>query len=62
MAETIRAELENAVQDLFIKYQNAAGIVSGDVDPLDALALDEAMETTAAIIAGILSRQEGGQA
>ena len=62
MAETIRAELENAVQDLFIKYQNAAGIVSGDVDPCDALELDNAMDATAAIIAGILSRQEVNQA
>jgi hypothetical protein len=61
MMEAIKTELENAVQDLFIKFQNAAGIVSGDVEPLDALALDEAIETTAAIIAGILSKQEGRQ-
>ena len=62
MMEAIKTELENAVQDLFIKYQNAAGIMSGDVEPCDALKLDNAMDATAAIIAGILSKQEVNQA
>ena len=41
LKEGITQELENAVNNLFIKYQNQLGINSGDIEPLQACRLEE---------------------
>ena len=56
--DTIKGELENAVNDIFLRHQTEEGIESGDVSPLDGLEMDGTIQILAQEIYGILSLQK----
>lgn len=53
----ISADIENAVDDIFVKYQNEMNITSGDIDPVDTLLLTEAQNSLASVINDVLMKQ-----
>lgn len=55
--EAILKTVEDRIENIFLDYQNLLNIQSGDIAPWDALALDEATEKVADIIAVVLSKQ-----
>lgn len=52
--------IENRVEDIFIDFQNAMEIKSGDISPLDALELEKRERSLATMIADILVYQKEG--
>ena len=51
--------LRSKVEDIFIDFQNALGVESGDIEPLAALELQRREEELAGIIADVLVQQKG---
>lgn len=51
-------DIENAINDIFIKYQNELKINSGDVTPGLAIKLSESIESVAEYMEEILAYQE----
>ena len=49
----IKEKLESAIDDIFNEYQTNYNM-SGDIEPLQALALDDAIEKTTEIIQSVL--------
>jgi hypothetical protein len=52
--------LKDRVEDIFIDFQNAMQIQSGDISPLDALELEKRESSLATMIADILVYQKEG--
>ena len=52
--------LKDRVEDIFIDFQNAIEIKSGDISPLDALELEKRESSLATMIADILVHQKEG--
>lgn len=52
--------LKDRVKDIFIDFQNAMEIKSGDISPLDALELEKRESSLATMIADILVYQKEG--
>jgi len=52
--------LKDRVEDIFIDFQNAMQIQSGDISPLDALELEKRESHLATMIADILVYQKEG--
>lgn len=52
--------LKDRVEDIFIDFQNAMEIKSGDITPLDTLELEKRESSLAAMIADILVYQKEG--
>jgi len=52
--------IKNRVEDIFIDFQNAMEIKSGDISPLDALELEKRESSLATMIADILVHQKEG--
>jgi hypothetical protein len=52
--------LKDRVEDIFIDFQNAIEIKSGDISPLDALELEKRESSLATMIADILVHQKKG--
>lgn len=52
--------LKDRVEDIFIDFQNAMEIKSGDISPLDALELEKRESSLATMIADILVYQKEG--
>lgn len=51
--------LKDRIEDIFIDFQNAMEIKSGDITPLDALELEKKESGLATMIADILVYQKG---
>lgn len=51
--------IKNRVEDIFIDFQNAMEIKSGDISPLDILELEKRERSLATMIADILVYQKG---
>ena len=51
--------LKDRVEDIFIDFQNAMGIKSGDIYPLYAMELEKRESRLATMIADILVHQKG---
>lgn len=51
--------LKMRVEDIFIEFQNAMKIRSGDIDPLTALHLEQKQEQLAEMITNVLITQKG---
>ena len=52
--EIIMYELEDAINNIFLKHQDELGITSGDIDIPQAIKLDELTEQTAELIIEVL--------
>lgn len=52
--------LKDRVDDIFIDFQNAMEIKSGDISPLDAMELEKRERSLATMIADILVYQKEG--
>lgn len=52
--------IKNRVEDIFIDFQNAMEIKSGDISPLDALELEKRERSLATMITDILVYQKEG--
>lgn len=52
--------LKDRVEDIFIDFQNAMEIKSGDISPLDALELEKRESSLTTMIADILVYQKEG--
>ena len=52
--------LKDRIEDIFIDFQNAMEIKSGDITPLDALELEKRESHLATMIADILVYQKNG--
>lgn len=57
LTNDLKDRLDAFVESLFIDCQQAFGIKAGDIDPLDQLELDEALETAAETICRVLEYQ-----
>lgn len=53
----IKTDLENAINDIFVKYQTALNIESGDIEPLKAYDLEVKTDAMTALIAEVLKAQ-----
>jgi len=51
--------LKDRIEDIFIDFQNAMEIKSGDITPLDAMELEKRERSLAIMIADILVHQKG---
>lgn len=51
--DEIHAKLTDAIDEIFGEYQTKYGM-SGDIEPLQALALDESIDRTTEIIQSVL--------
>lgn len=52
--------LKDRIEDIFIDFQNAMEIKSGDITPLDAMELEKRERSLATMIADILVYQKEG--
>lgn len=52
--------LKDRIEDIFIDFQNAMEIKSGDITPLDAMELEKRERSLATMIADILVYQKKG--
>ena len=57
----IKEALEEKINDLFIEAQQEAGIISGDLDPIDAIRLEAAANVLVEAMEKILARQAGNR-
>ena len=51
--------LESKIESIFLECQNAIGIKSGDISPLDALQLEQKEKELAELITEIIFQQKG---
>lgn len=52
--------IEEKVNEIFLAYQNTHQITNGDIEPMDALKLDEIEEMLKAHIEHVCAKQKGG--
>lgn len=52
--------IHDKINEIFLEMQEKEGITNGDIEPLDALFLDELEEQLAQVINHILDYQKGG--
>ena len=52
-------DIMGRIEDLFIDYQQAMKVKSGDIDPLSALNLEQKEKELAEIITNVLVAQKG---
>lgn len=57
-ADVLGALMEK-VEDIFIDFQNALQVKSGDISPLDAMELEKREKSLATMIADVLLFQKG---
>lgn len=50
----IKSDVEEKVNEVFLKHQEMLGIKSGDINPFDQIDLDSAIEDLSNIIAKVL--------
>ncbi len=50
--------LEKKVNEIFVEIQDREGITSGDIEPFDAVELDELEEHMASLIAKVISYEK----
>lgn len=53
-------ELQNAIDAIMLRYQTAEGITSGDIDPLDARAIDDNIDSIAEVMMRVLTYEKDG--
>ena len=58
MEERIFNDLDEAINNIFLKYQDELGIDSGDIAPLDFLKLEAMEKELSVLIASILDYQK----
>lgn len=59
LREDVLGFLQERIEDLFIDFQNALQVKSGDIDPMDSLQLQQKEEQLAGVITEILVKQKG---
>lgn len=52
--EQIKSDVEEKINEVFLKHQEMLGIKSGDIDPFDQVELDDIIENLSDIIAKVL--------
>ena len=57
--ETLYSLVEERVNDIFLEYQTANGIKSGDLSPMQSLQLDELQNTLTDLIMSVGSKNNG---
>lgn len=55
----VLGDIMGRIEDLFIDYQQAMKVKSGDIDPLSALTLEQKEKELAEIITNVLVTQKG---
>ena len=55
----VLGDIMGRIEDLFIDYQQAMKVKSGDIDPLSALTLEQKEKELAEIITNVLVAQKG---
>ena len=55
--ETLYSLVEERVNDIFLEYQTANGIKSGDLSPMQSLQLDELQNTLTDLIMSVGSKK-----
>lgn len=55
----VLGSLQDRVEDIFIDFQQALKVKSGDVDPMDSLRLQQIEDQLAGLITDILVQQKG---
>lgn len=58
LREDVIGFLQERIEDLFIDFQNALQVKSGDIDPMDSLQLQQKEEQLAGVITEILVKQK----
>ena len=53
----VQMALDDKVNDVFAAIQTELGITSGDVEPMDYMALETAQNALADVVAGIIAKQ-----
>ncbi len=56
--QSIKEDIENALDDIFLKAQDACGIEDGGIEPLDSLNLENAVESLALQIFLLVNKQK----
>ena len=59
MKHEVKALLNMKLDEVFAVLQQQEGITEGDVDPAEAMALDEITERAAELIQAIIKQQKG---
>lgn len=52
--------LDGKINEVFAELQAREGITEGDIDPMDAVALDDLTEKTAELILNVVNYQKRG--